>query len=125
MRKKRELVNRISQWYSKHKYAKDRDDTMTLRKKIILSNILMVLIPTVITVSVIVFCMQTSMGSYWHTLETMYKDENNLQSAQSLIYTYKKELWDTDWESAVFDHNETMNLLSESWQNRGIIFRSR
>ena len=44
MRKKRGLVNRISQWYSKHKYAKDRDDTMTLRKKIILSNILMVLI---------------------------------------------------------------------------------
>lgn len=119
MRKKRGLVNRISQWYSKHKYAKDRDDTMTLRKKIILSNILMVLIPTVITVSVIVFCMQTSMGSYWHTLETMYKDENNLQSAQSLIYTYKKELWDTDWESAVFDHNETMNLLERKLAEQG------
>ena len=84
---------------------------MTLRKKIILSNILMVLIPVLITAAAVFLCMKTSMGSYWHTLETMYKDENNLQSAQSLIYTYKKELWETDWAAAVFDRNENMHNL--------------
>ena len=83
---------------------------MTLRKKIILSNILMVLIPVLITAAAVFLCMKTSMGSYWHTLETMYKDENNLQSAQSLIYTYKKELWETG------NRKENQRKRQEKWR---------
>ena len=98
---------------------------MTLRKKIILSNILMVLIPVLITAAAVFLCMKTSMGSYWHTLETMYKDENNLQSAQSLIYTYKKELWETDWEAAVFDRNENMNNLEKQLADMGYYIQVR
>ena len=98
---------------------------MTLRKKIILSNILMVLIPVLITAAAVLLCMKTSMGSYWHTLETMYKDENNLQSAQSLIYTYKKELWETDWEAPVFDRNEKMNELEKQLAEMGYYIQVR
>lgn len=74
-----------------------RRNSMTIKKKIWISNILMVLIPVLLTTVVIVFCMNTSLGSYWHSLESMYQDENGMQSAMSLIYTYQQELWDTNW----------------------------
>lgn len=92
---------------------------MTIRHKIRLSNLLMVFIPILVTGAVIIICMKTSWGGYWHTLETMYKDENGIQSAQGLIYTYKKELWERDWETAVFDKNEKMNNLELELANMG------
>lgn len=36
----------------------------------------------------------TPLGSFWYTWESMYWDENEIQSAQSLIYTYQQELWE-------------------------------
>lgn len=92
---------------------------MTLRQKIRLSNLLMVFIPILVTAAVVIICMKTSWGGYWHTLETMYKDENGIQSAQGLIYTYKKELWERDWETAVLDKNEKMNNLERELENMG------
>lgn len=59
---------------------------------------MMALIPIMLTAMIVVVCLQTSLGSYWYTLETMYKDENGIQSAQSLIYTYQQELWENNWE---------------------------
>lgn len=70
---------------------------MTIKKKIWISNILMVLIPVFITGAVIAVSIHTSLGAYWHSLESMYQDENRMQSAMSLIYTYQQELWDTNW----------------------------
>ena len=61
---------------------------MTIKKKIWISNILMVLIPVFITGAVIAVSIHTSLGAYWHSLESMYQDENRMQSAMSLIYTY-------------------------------------
>ena len=72
---------------------------MTIKNKIRLSNILMVLIPISVTALIVFLCMKTSFGSYWHSLETMYQDENGIQSAQSLIYTYQQELWENNWSS--------------------------
>ena len=72
---------------------------MTIKNKIRLSNILMVLIPISVTALIVFLCMKTSFGSYWHSLETMYQDENGIQSAQSLIYTYQQELWENNWGS--------------------------
>lgn len=92
---------------------------MTLKQKIRLSNILMVFIPLLVTSVVVIVCINTSLGSYWHTLETMYKDENGIQSAQSLIYTYKKELWEKDWESAALDKTEKMNHLEKKLADMG------
>ncbi len=70
---------------------------MTIKKKIRLSNILMVLIPIAVTAVVFGICMQTFLGDYWHSLEVMYQDEKGIQSAQSLIYTYQRELWEANW----------------------------
>lgn len=92
---------------------------MTLKQKIRLSNILMVFIPILVTAVVVIVCVNTSLGNYWHTLETMYKDENGIQSAQSLIYTYKKELWERDWQTTALDKSETMNHLEEKLADMG------
>lgn len=70
---------------------------MTIKKKIRLSNIMMVLIPILFTAIVISVCLHTSLGSYWYTLEAMYSDENSIQFAQSIIYTYQQELWQNNW----------------------------
>ncbi len=74
---------------------------MTIKKKIRLSNILMVLIPIGVTALVFGICMQTFLGDYWHSLEVMYRDEKGIQSAQSLIYTYQRELWEINWGDEV------------------------
>lgn len=70
---------------------------MTIKKKIWLSNIFMVLIPILATTVVIAVCLNTTLGSYWHTLISMYSDENGVQFAQSMLYNYQKELWEFDW----------------------------
>lgn len=92
---------------------------MTLKQKIRLSNILMVFIPILVTAVVVIICINTSLGSYWHTLETMYKDENGIQSAQSLIYTYKMELWEKDWRATALDRTEKMNHLEKKLADMG------
>ena len=79
----------------------------------------MVFIPVLVTAVVVMICINTSLGSYWHTLETMYKDENGIQSAQSLIYTYKKELWERDWEEPALAKTEKMNHLEKKLADMG------
>ena len=58
---------------------------------------MMVLIPILFTAAVFIVCLHTSLGSYWYTLEAMYSDENGIQFAQSMIYTYQQELWENNW----------------------------
>lgn len=70
---------------------------MTIKQKIRLSNILMVLLPLLISAMTVIISMNSSFGSYWHSLQTMYQDEKGIQSAQSLIYTYQQALWETNW----------------------------
>lgn len=96
---------------------------MTLKRKIQLSNLLMVLIPIVLSLMGVFLIMKTSMGSYWNTLETMYINENGLQSAQSLIYTYKMELWDHDWGGREFEPNGDMTNLEETLAAMGYYIR--
>ena len=66
---------------------------MTIKNKVRLSNVLMVLIPIIFTMGVITVFLNTSLSSYWHTLEAMYNDENGIQFAQSMLYNYQQELW--------------------------------
>lgn len=105
---------------------------MTIRQKIRLSNVMMALIPIMLTAVIIVVCLQTSLGSYLYTLETMYKDENGIQSAQSLIYTYQQELWETNWSQGVHTQasegirkNEKMNHLEKKLSGMGYHFQIR
>lgn len=102
---------------------------LTIRKKIKLSNILMILIPIVITTIVVVICLQTSLGSYWYTLQAMYSDENGIQFAQSMIYNYQQELWENNWSEATDSENpheiqetDEMNKMEESLSRLGYHF---
>jgi len=102
---------------------------LTIRQKVKISNILMVLIPFIFTGLVVVICLQTSLGSYWHTLQAMYSDENGIQFAQSMIYNYQQELWEENWgERSCTDHssgireNEEMNQLEEQLSRLGYHF---
>lgn len=58
---------------------------------------MMVLIPILFTTIVFIVCLNTSLGSYWHTFIDMYSDENGVQFAQSMIYNYQQELWENNW----------------------------
>lgn len=85
---------------------------MTIKKKIRLSNIMMVLIPILFTAIVISVCLHTSLGSFWYTLEAMYSDENSIQFAQSMIYTYQQELWENNWGQG--GHTNTTGEIKRS-----------
>lgn len=102
---------------------------MTIKKKIRLSNVMMVLIPILFTASVIYICLHTSLGSYWYTLEAMYSDENSIQFAQSMIYTYQQELWENNWgqedsggAAGEIRRSDTMNHLEKKLSGMGYHF---
>lgn len=92
---------------------------MMLYQKIRISNILMVLIPIIISFLGVLLIAKTSMGNYWTTLEKMYLNENGIQSAQNLIYTYKIELWEKDWERMEFNPTENMTNLERTLSDMG------
>lgn len=102
---------------------------MTVKKKIGISNVLMVLIPIVVTSIIIAVCLNTSLGSYWHTLESMYADENGVQFAQSIMYNYQQELWNFNWvmcgkpdENGQICQSEEMTRLGEAMSELGYRF---
>ena len=102
---------------------------MTIKNKIRLSNVLMVLIPIIFTTVVITAFVNTSLSSYWHTLEDMYNDENGVQFAQSMLYNYQQELWDFNWvtcglpdENGQICQNEEMTSLGNALFELGYRF---
>lgn len=70
---------------------------MSIRKKIIISNLLMMLVPLILLLSLGMLWLQTAGQKYWKPIEEMYEDKNGVISAQNLIYAYQEELWDTNW----------------------------
>lgn len=103
---------------------------MTIKKKIRLSNVMMVLIPILFTSVVLIVCLNTSLGSYWHTFMDMYSDENGMQFAQSVIYNYQKELWENNWGQcpemdgcqAEIRHSDEMTHLENKLSGLGYRF---
>lgn len=71
---------------------------MSIRKKIILSNLLMILVPLLLLCLMGGIWLNTVGNRYWKPIEEMYEDRNGVISAQNLIYAYQEELWDTNWE---------------------------
>lgn len=66
---------------------------MAIKKRLILSNILMLTIP------IIVFFLILSIGlliikfDRWDSIESIYESKTTTYSAQSLIYSYKDEFY--------------------------------
>ena len=103
---------------------------MTIKKKIRLSNIIMIPIPILFTSVVLIVCLNTSLGSYWHTFMDMYSDENGMQFAQSMIYNYQQELWENNWGQcpemdgcqAEIRHSDEMTHLEHKLSGLGYRF---
>lgn len=72
---------------------------MSIRRKIILSNLLMILVPVLVFLALGYLWLTTAGRSYWLPIEEMYEDRNGVISAQNLIYAYQDELWDTNWKN--------------------------
>ena len=70
---------------------------MTIRTKIIISNLLIVFTPFVLLFAMGAVWINTAGRRYWKPIEEMYEDSNGVISAQNLIYAYQEELWDTNW----------------------------
>ena len=82
---------------------------MSIRKKIIISNLLMILVPLILMVSMGILWLQTAGQKYWQPIEEMYEDKNGVISAQNLIYAYQEELWDTNWRELESLDDEVMD----------------
>ena len=97
---------------------------MTIKKKIRLSNIMMVLILILFTTIVLIVCLNTSLGSCWHTFMDIYSDENGVQFAQSMIYNYDAEISAEYTKIGTFDATEEFvtaveeNPVLEGWGNK-------
>lgn len=88
---------------------------MTIQKRLILSNILMIVIPACLALIFGAVAFKTSGNSYWESFEEMYSDQDEIYSAQSVIYLYKEELMEQNKVS--YDAGETessMRFLEES-----------
>lgn len=69
---------------------------MSIRRKIIISNLLMITVPLLLLFAMGCFWLNTAGKRYWQPIEEMYEDRNGVISAQNLIYAYQEELWDTN-----------------------------
>ena len=104
---------------------------MTIKNKIRLSNILMLVIPLAVTMEAVLLGRCSLIGNYWHSIEAMYQDENGIQSAQSLIYTYQKELWEINWgdraerdrAAGEIRQSDTMYYLEKKLTKMGYYFQ--
>ena len=71
---------------------------MTIRRKLVLSNISMIIIPLLLSLIFGCILLETHGSRYWSSLEEMYMDQNGVYSAQSLIYAYRDEVLKGEWE---------------------------
>lgn len=84
---------------------------MTVQKKLVIANILMILIPMIVSFIFAVLTFTPYGGdSYWDTVdEQMYEDENGVYSVQSIIYAYKREILNKNY-GADESRNHTMDI---------------
>ena len=65
---------------------------MTIRKKLLISNILMIVIPVVAALLVGGFCLFLPGSQSLDSLEDLFEYDNGMYSAQSLIFSYRGEI---------------------------------
>lgn len=70
---------------------------MTIRKRLLFSNILMICIPAVLAVVFGAIAFKTYGNLYWESMEEMYDDKSGIYSAQSILYGFKEEMEDSGW----------------------------
>ena len=92
---------------------------MKIKNKLIISNIMLIIAPIVLSVG-LAYTLFTSFGSrYWSAFEQMFTDNDGIYSAQSLLYAYGEEIEEYQWDYFINSINEGVNdvnltvLLSE------------
>lgn len=83
---------------------------MTIRKKLILSNVLMICIPAFFALIFGMVAFKTYGNRYWQFFEEILEDSNGLYSAQSIVYKYRDDLAEEDWGTSD-DPRAYMELL--------------
>lgn len=73
---------------------------ITIQRKLVLSNILVIVVPLFLTVAFGFFLLNLYGNRYWDALADMYKKNNGVFSAENLIYAYRDELYKEDWLSS-------------------------
>lgn len=108
---------------------------MTVKKKLIVSNILMIVIPALMALLFIIISFKTVGNRYWESMEEMYDDKSGIYSAQSILFAYKNEMRDRG--KLEYHENEDgtirvsvektsmMVSLEQELQNLGYHFRLR
>jgi len=84
---------------------------MTVRKKLVISNILMILVPVVFAVVFLFVAMDTYMHPYWDPIEDMYNDGNGAYSVQSLIYSYRDSFTSADTKRKTADFEKEITAF--------------
>ncbi len=80
---------------------------MTLRKKILLSNIFMVLIPIILTITIWKLYILFNNDSLWiKSIDWATKQEDSVATKQNILYLFEAEFSDDKWES-VMVHNQS------------------
>ncbi|MGE1061655.1 HAMP domain-containing sensor histidine kinase [Megasphaera paucivorans] len=69
---------------------------MTLKRRMLISNLIMIVLPFVISSLVGLFAAAMMHDAYWNPVENMFSDRDELVYAQSLLYGEQKPLTDTD-----------------------------
>ncbi|MGM9531473.1 ATP-binding protein [Intestinibacter sp.] len=80
---------------------------MNIKNKIIFSNIVIIVIPLLILLSIIGIFIKSTDNHYHEALEILIKDKNALYSAQSLMYEYKDEI------TSIYAENFSKNSKKE------------
>lgn len=108
---------------------------MTVKKKLIVSNILMIVIPVLLALLFVIVSFKTVGNRYWESMEEMYDDKSGIYSAQSILFAYKNEIRDrSDLEYQKSEDGRTkvslektnvMVSLEQELQDLGYHFRIR
>ncbi len=86
---------------------------MTLRKKILLSNIFMVIIPIIFTISIGGLYIFFNNGPWIKSINWASKEEDIAGAKQNIIYLFETELSDAKWKSIILENqNEKNNVLN-------------
>lgn len=83
---------------------------MTIKKKLIWSNVLMIFIPFFFALIFGAVAFKTYGNQYWELFEEMLKDSNGIYSAQSIVYKYREDLAEDRWDGQERMEQELLDM---------------
>ncbi len=91
---------------------------MTLRKKMILSNVLTVVLPAAMLLILWAGVVRFSSGTYLKPIRRASEGGDTLTEAMNILYTFEAELSDVDWDRVSFPGENGMESVISPEQGR-------